>query len=194
MNARVIPMRQPAAAGGLRRASLLARVLGELMLAQVQHATRLHLDAARLLLRHARLPAPQRADQRAAERDDEWRMAWRGFEICATTADQIIGLTREQGRRSSAHLWRLSGTLLAELAQLPPAQLELVRRSFETLHEVQDACAHAAEQAQRALLAAVQAQLPAAAADESDLDVEAGAAADQAAARPTATPQERTHA
>jgi len=185
MNAQVIPLRQSAAAaaGGVQRASLLARVLGELMLAQVQHATRLHLDAARLLLRHTRLPRPQLP----AQRDDEWRTAWRGFEICATTADQIIGLTREQGRRSSVHLWRLSEKLLGELAQLPQVQLERVRLAFETLHEVNEACAHAAEAAQQALLAAVQAQLNGLLTAPPTLPLEQADAADADAA------QERSH-
>jgi hypothetical protein len=158
MNAQVVPIRPPAAAAGaLQRTSLLARVLGELMLTQVQHATRLHLDAAGALLRHARLPQPGAH----AQRTDEWQLAWRSFEICATSADLMIGLAREQGRRSSAHLWQLAERLLAELAPLPAAQLERLRASFETLYEVQQACTHAAEAAQRALLDAARAPLPA---------------------------------
>ena len=153
--ARPSPDTPPAA---LPRLTLLARVLSEVMLANVQNAASLNLSAARTLLAHARIPAPAALDRR----NETWRWTWRNFEICATSADQVLNLSRGHVDRTTAGLWRAVERLFAELTQAQAGQLDELRDAFETLREAQAAYWRAAQNAHSELVAlATQPQLAA---------------------------------
>ena len=136
----------------VRQATLLARLLAETMLANVQRTAALNLAAADSLLVHARIPRPPVFD----ERSDEWRMAWRSFEICATTADRLLDLTRGHIERSSGNLWRITERLLGELGQLPTSQLDILRNTFATLREAQEAYLRASQAAHQNVISLAQ--------------------------------------
>jgi hypothetical protein len=136
----------------VRQATLLARLLAETMLANVQRTAALNLAAADSLLVHARIPKPPVFD----ERSDEWRMAWRSFEICATTADRLLDLTRGHIERSSTNLWRITERLFGELGQLPSSQLDILRSTFATLREAQDAYLRASQAAHQNVISLAQ--------------------------------------
>ena len=94
------------AAPTLRQATLLARLLAEAMIANVQHTAALNRSAADLLLAQARLPTPGRFEQL----DRSWQASLHSFERCASTADRLLGLTRNHVERSTSGLWRVSGS------------------------------------------------------------------------------------
>lgn len=142
----------------LQHLSLLARVLSEVMLASVQNAASLNLSAARALLAHARLPVPAALDRR----NESWRWTWRNFEICATSADQVLNLTRGHVDRTTAGLWRAVEQLLTELTQEQAGQIDALRDAFGTLREAQSAYWRAAQNAHGELVAMAQRPLPAA--------------------------------
>jgi hypothetical protein len=137
----------------LRQATLLARLLSELMITSVQRTTALNLAAADKLLAHARLPKPPAFDQRS----EQWRWSWRSFEICATSADEFLGLARGHVQRGSDQLWHLADRLLGELAHLPAGQLRVMRDSVDAVRSAQQAYLDATRQANEMLLAQVQA-------------------------------------
>lgn len=136
----------------VRQATLLARLLAETMLANVQRTAALNLAAADSLLVHAGIPKPPLFD----DRSDEWRMAWRSFEICATTADRLLDLTRGHIERSSNNLWRITERLLGELGQLPAAQLATLQTTFVTLREAQETYLRAAQAAHESVITLAQ--------------------------------------
>lgn len=129
--------------------SLLARVLADVMLAGVQNAASLNLSAARALLTHARIPVPA-----TLERNHEnWRWTWRNFEICATSADQVLNLTRDHVDRTTSGLWHAVERLFEDLASVQSNQLAALRDAFETLRAAQAAYWQAAQQAHAELVA-----------------------------------------
>ncbi len=148
------PATPDTAAPTVRQATLLARLLAETMIANVQRTAALNLAAADALLAHARLPRPPVFDAHI----EGWRMAWRSFEICATTTDHLLGLTRGHVERSTVGLWRVTERLLGELGHLQAAQLEPLRHSFNTLREAQDACFQATQLAHQSVIALAQTQ------------------------------------
>jgi hypothetical protein len=148
----VVALPVPVAPDGSLPTVRQARLLAEAMLANVQRIAALNLAAADSLLVHARMPRPPAFD----DRSDEWRMAWRSFEICATTADRLLDLTRGHVERSSSNLWRVTERLLGELGQLPAAQLETLRQTFVTLREAQDAYLRASQAAHQSVIALAQ--------------------------------------
>jgi hypothetical protein len=135
----------------LRHATLLARVLTEALLMNVQRTAEVNLAAADALLTQARLPRPMRFDQC----NQHWVAAWRSFEVCAQTADQLLGLTCVHAQRSTEGLWSLANRLLTELAGLPAAQLQSLREAFEDLRQAQEQHLQAASHAHGRLLAVV---------------------------------------
>jgi hypothetical protein len=136
----------------LQQLSLLARALSDVMLANVQNAASLNLSAARALLAHARMPAPAALDRR----NETWRWTWRNFEICATSADQVLNLTRGHVDRTTAGLWRAVERLIGELAQLQDTQIDALRGAFEALRAAQAAYWQAAQNAHSELIALAQ--------------------------------------
>ena len=146
--------RAPSAAPppALQHLTLLARVLSEVMLANVQNAASLNLSAARALLAHARIPAPASLDRR----NETWRWTWRNFEICATSADQVLNLTRGHVDRTTAGLWRAVERLFRDLTQVQGQQIDDLRDAFDTLREAQSAYWRAAQHAHNELVALAQ--------------------------------------
>jgi hypothetical protein len=136
----------------LAQASLLARVIGEVLLANVQNTASLNHTAARALLMHARIPEPPGLEHS----DEAWRLAWRSFEICATSADRIVNLTRVHAQRTTAALWQAVESITAELARSHSARVAQLRASLQAMRDAQAACWQATQQAHRDLLALAQ--------------------------------------
>ena len=152
---------QPAAAGDARerlvqQAAALMRQLADVMLANVQNTASLNLTAARALLAHARIPTPPNLQQRS----DTWRHSWRSFEICATSADQLLNLTRGHVERTTAALWRSTERLLHEMQQRDSANADALREAFDAMRATQSAYWQATQQVHHELVAKVQAPLP----------------------------------
>jgi hypothetical protein len=133
----------------LRHSALLARLLAESMIANVQTTAALNRSAADALLAQARLATPIRFSQL----DDAWRASWRSFELSAHTADRVLGLAREHVERSTLGLARITERLLAELAQLSASQVESLRESFAQLRDAQENYLQATEAAHRRVIA-----------------------------------------
>ena len=140
----------PADAGAenLRRHATLARTLADLLLANVQNTASLNFNAARALLANAGLPPPDAADPRG----ESWRWAWRSFEVCATSADQILELTRGHVERTTGALWRGTEQLLEEFEATGSARSAALFSTFEALHLAQIEYWRAATQAHNALV------------------------------------------
>jgi hypothetical protein len=151
----------PAGATGAQRETLvqqsaaLARQLADAMLANVQNTASLNLTAARALLAHARIPAPPNLQQRS----DTWRHSWRSFEVCATSADQILNLTRGHVERTTAALWRTTERLVDDLQQIDAARLVALRDAFAAMRAAQAAYWEATRNAHHELVDLVRAPL-----------------------------------
>jgi hypothetical protein len=137
----------------LGHVSRLARDLADAMLAQVQNTAALNFDAATRLLAYARLPPPHGADRS----DEAWRMAWRSFEICATSCEQMLGVARAHGARTHAEVWRAAARTIDALAQADAGRVQAVREAFDTLAQLQTLCWQAARDAHREVVALVHA-------------------------------------
>jgi hypothetical protein len=142
----------PAAPPPPRQAALLARLLAESMIANVQTTAALNRSAADALLAQARLATPVRF----AELDDAWRASWTHFELSARTAERVLGLAREHVERNTLGLARVADRLLSELAQLRAAQIDSLREAFGEMREAQENYLRATEAAHRRVLALAQ--------------------------------------
>jgi hypothetical protein len=140
----------------VQQAASLMRQLADVMLANVQNTASLNLTAARALLAHARIPAPPNLQQRS----DTWRHSWRSFEICATSADQLLNLTRGHVERTTAALWRATERLVNEMQELGDADAIALREAFSAMRAAQSAYWQATQQVHHELVARVQAPLP----------------------------------
>jgi hypothetical protein len=137
----------------VRQTANLARTLADVLMANVQNTTSLNLAAARALLTHARIPVRVGAEQH----QESWRTTWRSFEICATSAEQVLGLTRGHAERTTAALWRSAERMLEELALAQAQRVSELLAGFEALRAAQDAYWQAAQRAHRELVALAQA-------------------------------------
>lgn len=151
----------PAASASRERESLvqqvaaLARQLADVMLASAQNTASLNLSAARAVLAHARIPTPPNLQHRS----DTWRHSWRNFEICATSADQVLNLTRGHVERTTAALWRATQRMLDEMPRFEDAKGVALREAFGAMRSAQAACWEAAQQVHNELVSMVQAPL-----------------------------------
>jgi hypothetical protein len=143
----------------VQQTAALARQLADVMLANVQNTASLNLTAARVLLAHARMPAPAHL----AHRSDTWRHSWRSFEVCATSADQMLHLTRGHVERTTSALWRVTERLVDEMAQVQPEHVAGLQAAFTAMREAQAAYWQAAQQVHNDLVTLVQTPLRAAA-------------------------------
>ena len=133
----------------------LMRQLADSMLAHVQNTASLNLTAARAVLAHARIPTPANLQHRS----DTWRQSWRSFEICATSADQVLNLTRGHVERTTAALWRTTERLLDDM-QLDGARGAAVREAFDAARAAQATLWQATQQVHHELVALAQSPLP----------------------------------
>ena len=140
----------------LQPCAALMRQLADVMLANVQNTASLNLTAARALLAHARIPTPANLQQRS----ETWRHSWRSFEVCATSADQVINLTRGHVERTTAALWRTTERLLDDVEQLERMRAGTLRNAFDAMRSAQAAYWQATQQAHHALVALAQSPLP----------------------------------
>ena len=139
----------------VQQCAALMRQLADAMLANVQNTASLNLSAARAVLAHARIPPPANLQQRS----DTWRHSWRSFEICATSADQVLNLTRGHVERTTAALWRTTERLLDEMQQLDGARAGALRSAFDSTRAAQAAYWQAAQQVHHELVALAQSPL-----------------------------------
>jgi hypothetical protein len=139
----------------VQQCAALARQIADVLLANVQNTTSLNLSAARVLLAHGRIPVPANLQQRS----DTWRHSWRSFEICATSADQVLNLTRGHVERTTAALWRTTERLLDEMQQLDGVRAAALRSAFDGAREAQSAYWQATQQVHSELVALVQSPL-----------------------------------
>lgn len=139
----------------VRQTANLARALADVLMANVQNTTSLNLAAARSLLAHGRIPAHAGVEQH----QESWRTAWRSFEICATSAEQMLGLTRGHVERTTAALWRGAERMLEELAQAQAQRVNELLASFDALRAAQDAYWQAAQRTHHELVALAQSPL-----------------------------------
>jgi len=139
----------------VQRAALWARQLADVMLAHVQNTASLNLTAARALLSHARIPTPAGLERRS----DTWRHSWRSFEVCATSADQVLQMSRGHVERTTSALWQATECILNQAALVQHDRLADLRSSFAALREAQAACWQAAQQVHGRLVALVRSPL-----------------------------------
>ena len=119
----------------LRHAALLARLLAESMIMDVQKTTALNRSAADALMAQARITIPLRF----AQIDEAWSSSWRSFERYAHTADTMIGLAREHFERNTRGTAQMTERLLTELAKIESSQTESLRAAFADLVTTQKA-------------------------------------------------------
>ena len=136
----------------VQQGAALARQLADVLLANVQNTASLNLSAARALLAHARIPTPAGVEQRS----DTWRHSWRSFEVCATSADQVLNLTRGHVERTTSALWRAADRLIDDMAQVPSNRIDELRKTFATMRAAQAAYWQATQQVHSDLVALVQ--------------------------------------
>ena len=140
----------------VQQCAALMRQLADAMLANVQNTASLNLTAARAVLAHARIPTPTNLQHRS----DTWRQSWRSFEICATSTDQMLNLTRGHVERTTAALWRTTERLLDDMQQLDNARGAAVRETFDAARAAQAAHWQATQQVHQELVALAQSPLP----------------------------------
>jgi hypothetical protein len=159
MTLRLIPHAEPADGEAsanvlwLRQATQLARSLADAMLLNVQKTTAMNFDAARMLLAHARLPMPVDAERS----NESWRMAWRSYEVCATSCEQMLNLARTHTTRSQAEVWRGVSRMIDEMASIDGDRVQAARSAFETLAQLQELYWQAARDVHREVAALVHA-------------------------------------
>jgi hypothetical protein len=134
----------------------LMRQLADAMLSHVQNTASLNLTAARAVLAHARIPTPPNLQHRS----DTWRQSWRSFEICATSADQMLNLSRGHVERTTAALWRTTERLLDDMQQLDGARVAALRETFDAARAAQAGLWQATQQVHHELVALAQSPLP----------------------------------
>ncbi len=104
---------EPADGERCAAAASLTRALAEALLASVQRTTELNWHAARLLL--ARGYAANWRDC-ADNSVLTWRWSWHSYQVCATTAAQVLDLCRDHAQSTTDDLWR---ALRQSTAKLP---------------------------------------------------------------------------
>jgi hypothetical protein len=137
----------------VRQTATLARQLADVLLANVQSTASLNLTAVRALLARARIRAPAGLERRS----DTWRLSWRTFEVCATSADQMLDLTRGHVERTTSALWRVTERLVDDVVQV--GRVEELRQSFAALRAAQAAYWRATQQVHSDLIGLVQAPI-----------------------------------
>ena len=140
----------------VQQVAALARQLADVMLANVQSTASLNLSAVQALLAHAPIPTPPNLQHRS----DTWRLTWRNFEICATSADQVLNLSRGHVERSTTALWRTTERMLDEMHSFEGAGEVALREAFGAMRAAQAAYWEAAQQVHAELVLMVRAPLP----------------------------------
>jgi hypothetical protein len=126
----------------------LAQALVRILMNGVQRTTELNLATCRALLGQTQLPAPAEVERHV----DAWRFSARAWDICATTAAQVLRLVNAHARATRAALSQTLVDDLERLAQLDAAATAELRARFEHLDALGDAYFEAAIDAQRGLL------------------------------------------
>lgn len=132
----------------------LARTFSELLLANVQNTASLNLSAARSLLAHARIPC----NAALSHRTETWRWSWRNFEVCATSADQILNLVRGHVERTTTGLWAGAERICEQIGDDEPERVSTLKRAFSELRDAQSAYWQAAQRAYGELIRFAQAE------------------------------------
>jgi len=103
----------PANGDRIAAVASLSRALAEAMLSSVQRTTELNWHAARLLLARGCAANWREHSENSAV---TWRWSWYSYQVCATTAAQVLELCRDHAQSTTDDLWR---TLRQASASLP---------------------------------------------------------------------------
>ena len=79
--------------------------------------------------------------------------------MCATSADQMLNLTRGHVERTTAALWRTTERWVDDMQQIEGARALTVREAFRVMRAAQAAYWQATQQVHHELVALVQAPL-----------------------------------
>jgi hypothetical protein len=119
--------RRGAAADPVAAAAALMRALAEALLAGVQRTTELNWQAARRLLAASQSPTWQ---AQAEQTMQAWRLSWRAYRVCSTTASDVLDLARVHVQADTDEVWRALQRSGLELAGVDPQRaLELQQRT-----------------------------------------------------------------
>jgi len=136
--------------GGAQAAQLaeLAQALVRVLMEGVHEAANLSVATVRALL----VPADgtTRAElQRLAE---AWHFSWRTYEVCATTAAEVMRLTTARGRKDFDRLWEIFEREIDGKPSFDQAAISELRAAFEGLRTAQSQVFESAIQTHRRLI------------------------------------------
>jgi len=138
----------PAAAAGR-----LMRALAEALLTGVQRTTELNWQAARKLLVASHSPTwPEQAEQTL----QAWRLSWRAYRVCSTTAAEVLELTREHVQSDTDEIWRALQRAGLQLPGVDPQRAHEIRRRTRDAQQAFSAYLECVLALQRELIAVAQ--------------------------------------
>jgi hypothetical protein len=143
----------PADGERLAAAAKLTRALADTLLASVQRTTELNWHASRLLL--ARNCATNWRDH-AENSAVAWRWSWHAYQICTTTAAQVLDLVRSHAQAGSDDLWRGLRQASAALPGVDGRRALELQASLRAIESAFDAYLAAVASLQRELIGLAQ--------------------------------------
>lgn len=126
----------------------LANCLADALIHGVQRVAELNITTTRLLLAQAGSASGGRVESAA----EAWRFSWRTYEICATTAANVLRLCQAQARAGFDDLWTALEDGLAQMPQVDLNRVREMRTAFESMRTTYSNYFDAALQTHRALL------------------------------------------
>jgi hypothetical protein len=143
------PPREAAADTPAAPFAQLAQALAKTMMQGVRDAANLNVATAQALL----APADGSVKGDLNRVTEAWRFSWRTYEICATTAADVMRLSEVHARKSLDALWQLFEREIDGKPGFDRAQTAELRAALEALHAAQTAVFDAAIEAHRRLIA-----------------------------------------
>lgn len=134
-------------------AAALLRALAEAMLASVQRTTEMNWNAARLLLARSYASNWREYSENSAT---TWRWSWRSYQVCATTAAQVLELCREHAESTNEDMWRTLRQTSAQVPGLNGQQGQQLQSSLRAVESAFSAYLGAVGSLQRQLAALAQ--------------------------------------
>jgi hypothetical protein len=126
-----------------------AQALVRALMQGVQDAANLNVATVRALL----TPSDRGMHADASRVAESWRSSWRTYEICATTAANVMLLAEAHARNGFAAVWNTFEQAVGEEAALSATHVARLREAFESLRSAQFTAFNAAIEAHRCLIA-----------------------------------------
>jgi hypothetical protein len=146
------PLESPAA-DRFAAAASLTRALADTLLASVQRTTELNWHASRLLLaRNCAAGWRDGAESNALA----WRWSWRSYQVCSTTAAQVLELVRSHNQAATDDLWRLLRQAVAALPAIDGRRALELQESVRAIEAAFDGYLNAVAGLQRDLITIAQ--------------------------------------